>query len=43
MSTLTVPQVIVLVGYFTANHPDNQAIVQSGSQVTALTLTLTLL
>merc|ERR1719427_658621 len=29
-------QVIVLVGYFTANHPDNQAIVQSGSQPSVL-------
>jgi len=29
-------QVIILVGYFTANHPDNQAIVQSGSQPSVL-------
>jgi len=29
-------QVIVLVGYFTANHPDNQSIVQSGSQPSVL-------
>merc|ERR1719309_1957485 len=29
-------QVIVLVGYFTANHPDNQTIVQSGSQPSVL-------
>merc|ERR1719348_1045937 len=28
--------VIVLVGYFTANHPDNQSIVQSGSQPSVL-------
>ena len=28
--------VIVLVGYFTANHPDNQVIVQSGSQPSVL-------
>ena len=27
---------IVLVGYFTANHPDNQSIVQSGSQPSVL-------
>jgi len=29
-------QVIILVGYFTANHPDNQSIVQSGSQPSVL-------
>ena len=29
-------QVIELVGYFTANHPENQAIVQSGSQPSVL-------
>ena len=28
--------VIVLCGYFTANHPDNQSIVQSGSQPSVL-------
>ena len=27
---------IILVGYFTANHPDNQSIVQSGSQPSVL-------
>ena len=29
-------QVIELVGYFKANHPENQAIVQSGSQPSVL-------
>merc|ERR1712203_332799 len=29
-------QVIELVGYFTANHPENQSIVQSGSQPSVL-------
>merc|ERR1711915_208889 len=29
-------KVILLVGYFTANHPENQSIVQSGSQPSVL-------
>ena len=34
--TVLLNLVIVLVGYFTANHPDNQSIVQSGSQPSVL-------
>jgi len=34
--TMLLNQVITLVGYFTANHADNQAIVQAGSQPSVL-------